>query len=323
MPDASEARRPLVSILVPVRNAAATLETTLQSAFAQTHTPREIVAVDDGSTDGSAAILERHADRLRFVRQANRGGCAARNRLLAMSSGAFVQYLDADDVLDPGKIAAQLLAADAVPEAAVVLDTMRLFVDDPAEDGTRFAPAHADWWVRLIAHEIPYTTAALWRREAIRAVGGWDEGLPCGQEYDLYFRLLRDGRLLHLADHGLTRFRMPSRHGSPKREPRETIARRLSFLDRIEAHLALRNELSRDRRAALVRQRLEMARRLWHIDRPVAIEIGRALPRRGAVRMPPSEALPRRYLASFAAVGFCAAEGLADLVRARRPAAAP
>lgn len=111
---------PLVSVIVPAFNAEATLRATLQSVSAQTHTRLELLVVDDGSTDGTAALAERIGQtepRLILIRQANAGVAAARNAGLVVAQGEYVSWLDADDVWHPTKLARQLdvFAAAAVP----------------------------------------------------------------------------------------------------------------------------------------------------------------------------------------------------------------
>ena len=93
---------PLVSVLIPCWNAERTIGETLESVLAQTWPNVEIIVVDDGSTDGSAGVVERFASLgVRLFRQANRGQTAALNACLEHARGEFIQYLDADDVIDP------------------------------------------------------------------------------------------------------------------------------------------------------------------------------------------------------------------------------
>ena len=95
--------------MIPCRDAAQTLPATLASVLSQTHIRLEVLVVDDGSRDDSRSLV--HAcqdDRVRLIEQSPRGACAARNAGLAAARGALVQFLDADDLLAPGKIAAQL-----------------------------------------------------------------------------------------------------------------------------------------------------------------------------------------------------------------------
>ena len=101
----------LVSVLVPAYNAASTIAETLASALAQTHESLEIIVVDDGSSDNTAAVVEDFSardSRVIFVRQTNGGVASARNAALSMARGSFVAPLDADDLWHPEKISRQM-----------------------------------------------------------------------------------------------------------------------------------------------------------------------------------------------------------------------
>ena len=98
----------LVSILIPVYNAEGFVAEAIQSALDQTWPAKEIIAVDDGSTDRSLEILKSFGLRIRVIEQENRGASAARNRALSEAQGEFIQYLDADDFLAADKIEIQM-----------------------------------------------------------------------------------------------------------------------------------------------------------------------------------------------------------------------
>ena len=92
---------PTVSVVIPCYNAAPFLRETLESALNQTHPPLEIIVIDDGSTDDSAAIAESYGPPVRVIRQANQGESVARNRGMAEARGSHLFFLDADDVIRP------------------------------------------------------------------------------------------------------------------------------------------------------------------------------------------------------------------------------
>ncbi len=98
---------PLVSVVIPSYNSAATLAATLDSVIGQTWPRLEIIVVDDGSTDDTAQVLARYAPRVRGLRQANGGLAAARNAGCAAATGTFIALLDADDLCEPERIGAQ------------------------------------------------------------------------------------------------------------------------------------------------------------------------------------------------------------------------
>src|SRR5947208_10643307 len=98
--------KPLVSILIPAYNAEAWIADTIQSALAQTWPRKEIVVVDDGSRDATFAVARRFASsEVKVVTQPNSGAATARNKAFALSRGDFIQWLDADDLLAPDKLA--------------------------------------------------------------------------------------------------------------------------------------------------------------------------------------------------------------------------
>ena len=101
--------KPLVSILIPAYNAAEWIAESLQSALQQTWENTEIIVVDDGSKDQTLAAARRfESSRVKVVTQKNQGAAAARNTCFSLSQGDYIQWLDADDLLGPDKIARQM-----------------------------------------------------------------------------------------------------------------------------------------------------------------------------------------------------------------------
>ena len=103
-----ERERVLVSIAIPAHNAASTLGDTLRSVLAQTHPTLDIIVVDDGSTDNTAEVAASFGERVRVIRQTNAGISRSRNVSLEAARGEFIALLDADDLCEPERIAAQL-----------------------------------------------------------------------------------------------------------------------------------------------------------------------------------------------------------------------
>ena len=105
--------RALVSILIPAYNAERWIASTIESAIAQTWPHKEIILVDDGSTDGTLAVARQFESQgVRVVTQSNQGAAAARNKAFSLSRGDYIQWLDADDLLSTDKIAHQMRAAE-------------------------------------------------------------------------------------------------------------------------------------------------------------------------------------------------------------------
>jgi glycosyltransferase involved in cell wall biosynthesis len=107
---------PLISCIIPVFNGERYLAEAIDSIIAQTYRPLEIIVIDDGSTDGTAAVAGGYGERVRCVWQANAGEVAARNRGLHEAGGEFIAFLDADDRWHPEKLSRQLARFNERPE---------------------------------------------------------------------------------------------------------------------------------------------------------------------------------------------------------------
>jgi glycosyltransferase involved in cell wall biosynthesis len=114
-----ESDLPLVSVVIPSYNSAATLPATLDSVLAQTYPRIETIVVDDGSLDTTAEVLARYAPHVRVIRQANGGLASARNAGCTAASGRFIALLDADDLCEPERIGAQVAFMAARPDVVL------------------------------------------------------------------------------------------------------------------------------------------------------------------------------------------------------------
>ncbi len=194
-PPVPGAARPLVSILIPAYNASRTIAETLHSALAQTWEPKEIIVVDDGSTDATPAILKEFESRgVRSVRQENQGAAVARNLAFSLCKGDFIQWLDADDLLAPDKIERQLAACDWTTEKRILLSgewgqflyrtTRAKFKPTPL--WASLTPA--EWLLRKLGGNFFMTDHAwLVSRELTEAAGPWDVRLVPNDDDGEYF----------------------------------------------------------------------------------------------------------------------------------------
>ena len=114
--------KPLVSILIPAYNAEPWIADTIKSALNQTWPRAEVVIINDGSRDQTLSIAQQFAsERVSIVSQENQGVCAARNRAFELCQGDYIQWLDADDLLAPDKIAKQMEVAEACQNKRTLL----------------------------------------------------------------------------------------------------------------------------------------------------------------------------------------------------------
>lgn len=235
-----------VSIIVPCYNAAAWLGATLESALAQTWPHREIIVVDDGSTDDSAGIAHTFKSRgVRVVTQANAGASAARNHGLRLSHGDFLQFLDADDLLSPEKISAQItLLASRSPDLLASCAWGR-FTRDAAQaqfvDDAVFRDFSPLDFLLLAAETGAMMHPAAWLlpRTVAERAGPWDESLSLNDDGEYFCRaLLASGGVAFCAHAGARSFYRSGLAGSLSRQRSESArVSQYRSLERIEHHL--------------------------------------------------------------------------------------
>jgi glycosyltransferase involved in cell wall biosynthesis len=188
---------PLVSVVTPCYNAASFVGETIEAVAAQTCPAVEHILVDDGSTDQSWTVIQRYAAQVVAVAlEQNCGGSHARNRGAALARGAYLMFLDADDLIAPDAIAALVAAVRDQPLSAGVCPWDRLRQSKgrwvPAPAKIRFPPPKdpLDGWLKGIW--VP-PCAVLWRRDAYETSGGWDEAVTFNDDGDIMMRALARG----------------------------------------------------------------------------------------------------------------------------------
>src|SRR5918996_1154340 len=187
---------PSVSVVVPTRDRRDRLRLALISVLRQREVDIEVVVVDDASTDGTADMVSRLADRrLRVVRQTSLGGVsAARNRGIAEASGRWVAFLDDDDLWEPQKLALQLEAAARSSRTWVYTGDVN--VDDDLRVLTASAPPTPEQIMERLPRYNPVPSGAsnvLVRADALAEAGPFDPGLQRTEDWDMWIRLARTG----------------------------------------------------------------------------------------------------------------------------------
>ncbi len=182
----------LVSVIIPVYNGEATLAEALDSVLAQSHADLQVLVIDDGSTDRTAAIAAAYRDpRLTLHRFPNAGAPASRNRGVRLAEGHYIAFLDADDWWQSDKLAKQLAALAADPAAGVAY-SFTTYVDERGE------VLHGGYRMPVSGHVLPQLfvrfflqsgSNALLRREVFAAVGLFDETLEVCDDHDFYLRV--------------------------------------------------------------------------------------------------------------------------------------
>ena len=191
-----------ISAVIPAYNAAPFLAGTLESVLAQTHAVDEIIVVDDGSTDDTAAIARRYRQ-VRYLRQDNQGPAAARNRGIQAARGDWIAFLDADDCWTPDKTATQLAALQRHPDLALIAADMAEIAPDGTTRIASMLAHHAlrEYFVRLDGAPVPAalsrlvrknfipTGTVLARREVLERLGGFDPTIRFGEDLELWARI--------------------------------------------------------------------------------------------------------------------------------------
>ena len=190
--------KPLVSILIPAFNVEEWIGDTLRSAIAQTWERKEIIVVDDGSTDRTQAIARQfESDSVRVVTQKNTGAASARNTAFSLCRGDYIQWLDADDLLAPDKIARQMAEVGQVKSKRTLLSSeFGKFLhywphSQFVETGLWEDLAPTEWLLRKMGDNL-YMQTATWlvSRELSEASGPWNTNLVNDDDGEYFCRVL-------------------------------------------------------------------------------------------------------------------------------------
>ena len=209
----------LVSIIIPVYNSSAYVQDAIRSALEQDYESKEIIVVDDGSTDSTPDILKSFQDKVIVLTQSNAGPGSARNRGLKHAMGSYIAFLDSDDFWVPGKLRLQIEYLEQKREVGAVYSKWLLWHPDaagrfsplylaPLKKRTTIVPEDSDWiYTNLLFECRLLTSTVVLRRSIMEAVGLFNEDLLRGQDYDYWIRLSRVTRI-HKLDNELVLYRI-------------------------------------------------------------------------------------------------------------------
>jgi len=221
----------LVSVIIPVYNCKRFVAEAVQSALDQDYPNKEVIVIDDGSTDGTLDVLREFGDAIRLIAQKNAGPPVARNNALHAARGDYVAFLDADDIWMQGKLTAQVAHLDANPGVGTVLTNWHVW---PAESDGSFkkpdfssspmtSPAiderYSGWlYNRLLFDCELLTTTVMMRTQLVRTIGDFDVTMFNGDDYDYWIRASRAAKISRLKEIGALYRVVP---GSVSRKPQE------------------------------------------------------------------------------------------------------
>jgi glycosyltransferase involved in cell wall biosynthesis len=203
-----------ISVVIPTYNRAALLVQTVESVLAQTRLPDEILIVDDGSTDDTRAVVAaRYGEnpRVRYHYQENAWLSAARNTGFRLSVGETILFLDSDDLLLPGALAALEAALMAQPEAVLAYCRVQVIDNDGGivEAETRGGEWQGDVWPHLLhGNFIRSAGSVLVRRTALEAGGLFDETMRGSEDWDEWLRIAEVGPFARVEGKPLFQYRV-------------------------------------------------------------------------------------------------------------------
>jgi len=178
-----------VSVIIPTYNREGMLKEAIDSVFLQDYPEKELIVVDDGSTDATESLCRSYGDRLRYLHTENRGVSHARNLGIRESKGDLVAFLDSDDVWLPEKLSVQINYLNKHPEIHIC-QTEEVWIRDGKRVNPRLVHKKHSGWIfdECIPLCIVSPSAVMIRRSVFEDVGLFDEEMPACEDYDLWLR---------------------------------------------------------------------------------------------------------------------------------------
>ncbi|MCU7548265.1 glycosyltransferase [Chitinophagaceae bacterium LB-8] len=185
----------MISVVIPCYNSEEFIGRAIESVLNQTYQDFEVILVDNGSSDQTLNILysyrNKYPDFIQVLQEPRKGGAAARNKGLKEAKGEWIQFLDSDDELLPGKFDEQLKIARK-NNADLVLSTFyKYYTSGGVQKVIIQFLETKNVWVGLIMSNLGRTSSNLWKRDKLLQVNGWDESKTSSQEYNLLFSILK------------------------------------------------------------------------------------------------------------------------------------
>jgi glycosyltransferase involved in cell wall biosynthesis len=236
-------------VIVPTYNYGSFIGETLECLRAQTYANWECIVVDDGSTDDTAERVARFIERdvrFRFVRQENAKQAAAKNNGLRNSSGQYIQFLDADDLIESQKFEKQVEYLEAHPEVDIVYGSMRYFKTETPDERLYWVWGENKPWMpeisgsgkevltTLVRQNIMVINSPLIRRRVVDAVGFFDNNLPPAEDWDYWLRCAAAGMRFQFEDSPGTLALVRWHSASSSSDRRKMYISMLSIREKIE-----------------------------------------------------------------------------------------
>ncbi len=222
---------PYVSVIIPVHNRYHSVKEAIDSVLSQTFTDYELIVVDDGSADDTPRVAGEYADRIRYIRQENRGVSAARNAGVAASSAPWLAFLDSDDLWLPGKLERQARFIRENPDVSIhQTDETWIRRGRRVNPRERHLKREGHIFIDSLALCLISPSAAVMSRECFDRYGPFDEDLPACEDYDLWLRVTAREPV------GLAPERLVMRHGGHA----DQLSARYQAMDRFRLYSILK-----------------------------------------------------------------------------------
>jgi glycosyltransferase involved in cell wall biosynthesis len=190
----------MISVIIPSYNYGHLIADTINSVISQTYTDWEMIIVDDGSKDNTAEVVKGYVNkdpRISYYEQPNAGPSAARNKAISLAKGDFIQFLDADDLLEKKKFEVQLRLFKENPHAGIVYSSVRYFTRDPFDPADRhftYWGSDKEWMPKLTGYgldilpdtlkgNIAHVSSLLFRKKVVDEAGPWDVEKRAAEDY--------------------------------------------------------------------------------------------------------------------------------------------
>ena len=307
---------PLVSVLIPVYNCERWVGCAIETALSQTWSNKEVIVLDDRSSDGTLAALEPYRSSIRIEHSdTTRGQNISRNALTAMSRGEWLVFLDADDELAADSIEKKMLCAER-NDAVYGSKEVATFRDGERCGSIRVrAEDYDDPFVAAFHWKYPNTSSFLFKRTSLLEAGGWDEGVENCTDYSLYLPMLLHGQRFRAAPEAWSLYRQWTSQQAVNIAPLRKMQTRLEIMRDTAFELMKTARLTPIREQAFLDASLQVIRTMFPLDRMRAQKEHETLLEWNREFKPSIDLFPQNYRRIYGYFGFRAAEFVAETLR--------
>jgi len=314
--------RSSVSVIIPCYNAAPFLRATIESALGQTKPPREVIVVDDGSTDASVSVARSFGGPVRVIRQRNQGPSVARNTGVAASSGHYLMFLDADDLLKPESLERLTRAAMTGPRTVSLMDCA-FFRDDPTAPHGEKKSTFDAFLPHILSQNLNNPICWLTPRALFDEVGGFvDEARPF-EDWDFWAQIALTGAGLQTVPYMGGLYRMHESSVMRTVQPSRRAVGHARVIERLVRGMLVRDDLLAAWGEPMFWSAWTAIQHARDTDVKWRELAGLRAAMRALIRRGPSRIRSSRYALTARYLGIPAANALSGFAGARRGSSSP